>query len=60
MILDICYRFAGPNAHLSDLRLAVTCITVYTAFLRYDELASLHCCDVSFSEFFCQDLCLQK
>ena len=52
MILDICNRFAGPNANLSDLRLATICITAYTAFLRYNELASLRCCDVSFCDSF--------
>ena len=39
MILDICNRFAGPNANLSDLRLATICVTACTAFLRYSELA---------------------
>ena len=34
MILDICNRFAGPNANLFYLRLATTCLTAYTAFLR--------------------------
>ena len=38
MILDICNRFAGPNANLSDLRLATICVTAYTTFLRYNEL----------------------
>ena len=52
MILDICNRFAGPNANLSDLRLATICVTAYSAFLRYNELASLRCCDVSFCDSF--------
>ena len=52
MILDICNRFASPNANLSDLRLATICITAYTAFLRYNELASLRCCDVSICDSF--------
>ena len=36
MILDICNRFAGPNANLFALRLATICVTAYTAsaFLR--------------------------
>ena len=50
MILDICNGFAGPNANLSDLRLASICVTAFTAFLRYNELASLRCCDVSFCD----------
>ena len=45
MISSICNRFAGPNANLSDLRLAAICVTAYSAFLRYNELASLRCCD---------------
>ena len=52
MILDICNRFAGPNANLSDLPLATICVTAYSAFLRYNELASLRCCDVSFCDSF--------
>ena len=53
MILDICNRFAGPNANLSDLRLATICLTTYTAFLRYnDQLVSLRCCNVSFCDSF--------
>ena len=48
MIVDICNTFAGPDANLSDLRLATICVTAYTAFLRFNELASLRCCDVSF------------
>ena len=52
MIVDICNRFAGPDANLSDLRLATICVTAYTAFLRYNELASLRCHDVSFCDSF--------
>ena len=52
MIVDICNRFAGPDANLSDLRLATICVTAYTAFLRYNELASLRCRDVSFCDSF--------
>ena len=48
MISSICNRFAGPNANLSDLRLAAICVTAYSAFLRYNELASLRCCDFRF------------
>ena len=52
MILYICTRFAGPNTNLSDLCLATICVTAYTAFLRYNELASLRCSDVSFCDSF--------
>ena len=52
MILSICNRFAGPNANLSDLRLASICVAAYSVFPRYNELASLRCCDVSFCDTF--------
>ena len=52
MILDICNRFTSPNAYLSDLPLATICVTAYTTFLRYNDLASLRCCDVSFCDSF--------
>ena len=52
MILDICNRFAGLNANLFGLCLATICVTTYTAFLRYNELANLRCCDVSFCDSF--------
>ena len=45
MILSICNRFAGPNANLSEPRLAAVCVTAYSAFLYY-ELASLRCFEV--------------
>ena len=52
MISSIRNRFAGPNANLSDLHLAAICVTAYSAFLRYNELASLRCCDFSFCDTF--------
>ena len=52
MISSIRNRFAGPNANLSDLHLAAICVTAYSAFLRYNELASLCCCDFSFCDTF--------
>ena len=45
MFLGISNRYAGPNASLSDLRLATICVTVYTASLSYNKLARLRCCD---------------
>ena len=52
MIVDICNRFAGPDGNLYDLRLATICVTAYSAFLRYNELAALRCRDVSFCDSF--------
>jgi len=37
-----------PSANLSSLRIAALFITAYCAFLRFDELAKLRCCDVNF------------
>ena len=31
------------------IHLATNCITTYTTFLHYNELASLRCCDISFA-----------
>lgn len=48
MILGICSKYAAPNANLSDLRLAALCVTAFNGFLRFNELASIRCCDVQF------------
>ena len=53
-------RFEGPNANLSDLHLAAICVTTYSAFLRYNEVASLCCCDFSFCETFVKIFCIQE
>ena len=50
MIYELCIKFAGPSASLSDLRLAAICVTAYAAFLRFNELAALRCCDVKFCD----------
>ena len=43
MVSLICSKYASPSANLSSLRLAAS-----FAFLRFDELAKLRCCDVNF------------
>lgn len=48
MITSICSKYASPSANLSSLRIAALFITAYCAFLRFDELAKLRCCDVNF------------
>ena len=48
MILRIYDRFAGSNVNLSYLHSDAICVTVYSAFLRYNELAGLRCSDISF------------
>ena len=32
----------------TDVRLVAECLPVFSAFLRYDELAKLRCCDITF------------
>ena len=49
MISSICSKYASPSANLSSLRIAALFITAYCAFLRFDELAKLCCCDVNFN-----------
>ena len=39
----------GPTPILADIRLAASCLLAFDAFLRYDELAKLRCCDVRFA-----------
>ena len=34
---------------LTDFRLVSACLLAFSAFLRYDELAKLRCCDISFN-----------
>ena len=40
----------GLSPSLSDVRLAAGVLVSFAAFLRFDELAKLRCCDVRFSE----------
>lgn len=40
----------GASPSLSDVRLAASCLLAFAAFLRYDDLARLHCCDIKFEE----------
>ena len=49
MISSICLKYASPSANLSSLRIAALFITAYCAFLRFDELAELRCCDVNYN-----------
>ena len=39
--------------YISDLRVAAIGVTVFHAFLRFSELASLRCCDVQFMSTGC-------
>lgn len=40
----------GPTPKLSEIRLAAAVLLAFAAFLRYDEMAKLRCCDIKFSE----------
>ena len=39
----------GVSPSLSEVRLAASCLLAFAAFLRFDEIAKLRCCDISFS-----------
>ena len=49
-MLTVLVRSLSVPPSLSDLRLAASCLLAFAAFLRYDELAKLRCCDIAFSE----------
>ena len=40
----------GVAPSLRELRPAVSCLLAFAAFLRYDKLAKLRCCDIVFSK----------
>ena len=48
MIVNICEKYASLNANLSELRVAALCVTAVYAFLRFNEIAALRCCDLKF------------
>ena len=50
MLEDLCVRYAGADANLSDLRVAALCVTGFYGFLRYNEISSLRCCDLQFRQ----------
>lgn len=49
-MLAALVRSMGVPPSLSELRLAASCLLAFAAFLRFDELAKLRCCDIHFSE----------
>ena len=40
----------GQSPTLSDVRLAAAALLSFAAFLRYDEIAKLQCCDIAFAD----------
>ena len=47
MLQDIVASLGGRPT-LSEIRLAAAALLAFSAFLRYDELAKLRCCDIKF------------
>ena len=47
MLQDIVASL-GPKPTLAEIRLAAAALLAFSAFLRYDELARLRCCDIVF------------
>ena len=39
---------AGPSPSFADARTITMALTVFSAFLRFEEVVSLQCCDVQF------------
>ena len=39
----------GPVPSLGDVRLVAISLLAFAAFLRYDEISKLRCCDITFS-----------
>lgn len=48
-MLDKIVQTLGASPSLSDLRLAASSLLAFAAFLRYDEVSKLKCCDVQFT-----------
>ena len=38
----------GAKPSLSDLRIVAIAVTAFSAFLRFDEIVKIRCCDVDF------------
>lgn len=49
-MLAALVRSLGQSPSLSDVRLAASCLLAFAAFLRFDELVKLRCCDVVVGE----------
>ena len=49
-MLSALVRSLKVPPSLSELCLAASCLLPFSAFLRYDKLAKLRCCDITFSK----------
>ena len=50
---EILVELAGnltPDSSLGEIRIVAIALLGFSAFLRYDELSSLRCCDIKFTE----------
>ena len=48
-MLRVLVDSLGQSPSLSDIRLVASALLSFAAFLRYDEVAKLRCCDIRFS-----------
>ena len=48
MLLSIVESFILPTS-LTELRLGCVCLLAYAAFIRIEEVRTIHCCDVIFT-----------
>ena len=49
-MLAVLVESLGQTPSLTDVRLAASCLLAFAAFLRFDELSKLRCCDVAFTD----------
>ena len=49
-MLGSMVKSLGAMPKLSDIRLVAGALLTFAAFLRFDELAKLRCCDITFTE----------
>ena len=49
-MLATLVKSLGQSPSLADVRLAASCLLAFAAFLRFDELSKLRCCDIEISE----------
>lgn len=48
-MLSALVQNLGPSPALSNVRLVASSLLSFAAFLRYDEIAKLRCCDITFA-----------
>ena len=48
-MLSVCVKSPGTSPSLADIRLIAIALLAFSAFLWYDELSKVRCCDVQFT-----------